>query len=341
MELCGISSIHKIHHTTEMQILNRNCIMNTVELLQIALLLIGVFAIFLFIVKQWFDRLEQKSGLSDEVVSWLKSSTVNFNARLDKSAYVIADLQKSIGEFSEIGRSMKDLQDFLQSPKLRGNIGEQILKDLLAQNFPTDSFSLQYSFKSGEKVDAIIRTSSGLIPIDAKFPLENFRKMLKAKSEQEKDMYKKDFVRDVKKHIQDISRKYIVTHEGTSDYALMYIPSENVYYEIINDADLYDFAGSLRVLPVSPMSFYAYMKAILMSYEGQKIQSQAKEILSILQSMKKDYEKVDESMGVLNKHLTNAYNQLFHVSKNVMGLGQKISSTNTLSSKSKVEKLLE
>jgi len=197
-----------------------------VELLQIAILLICIFAIFLFIVKQWFDRLEQKSGLSDEVVSWLKSSTVNFNARLDKSAYVIADLQKSIGEFSEIGRSMKDLQDFLQSPKLRGNIGEQILKDLLAQHFPTDSFSLQYAFKSGEKVDAIIRTSSGLIPIDAKFPLENFRKMLKGKNEQEKVLFKKDFVRDVKKHIQDISRKYIVTHEGTSDYALMYIPSD-------------------------------------------------------------------------------------------------------------------
>ena len=311
------------------------------DLLQIALLLIVIFSIFLFIVRQWFNKLEEKSGLSEEVVSWLKSSTVNFNARLDKSAYVIADLQKSIGEFSEIGRSMKDLQDFLQSPKLRGNIGEQILKDLLAQHFPTDSFSLQYAFKSGEKVDAIIRTSSGLIPIDSKFPLENFRKMLKGKTEIEKNMFKKEFVKDVKKHVLDISRKYIVTHEGTSDYALMYIPSENVYYEIINDADLYDYAGSMRVLPVSPMSFYAYMKAILMSYEGQKIQSQAKEILSILQSMKKDYERVDESVGVLTKHLTNAYNQMFNVSKNVMGLGQKISSTNMLSSKPNPEKLIE
>ncbi len=311
------------------------------ELLQIAIVFIGLFSIFLFIIRLWLNQLEQKSGLSDEVVSWLKSSTVNFNARLDKSAYVIADLQKSIGEFSEIGRSMKDLQDFLQSPKLRGNIGEQILKDLLAQHFPSDSFVLQFSFKTGDKVDAVIKTSSGLIPIDSKFPLENFRKILKAPTEQDKESYRREFIKDVKKHIQDISRKYILTHEGTSDYALMYIPSEMVYYEIINDSDLYDYAGSLRVLPVSPMSFYAYMKAILMSYEGQKIQSQAKEILAILQSMKKDYEKVDESMGVLNRHLTNAMNQVSQVSRNIGSLGQKITATNSLSLKSKHDKLTE
>lgn len=277
--------------------------------------------------------------MSDEVVEWLKSSTQNFNTRLDKAAYVIADLQKNIGEFSEIGRSMKDLQDFLQSPKLRGNIGEQILKDLLTQHFPTGSFKLQHTFKNGEKVDAVIKTSSGLIPIDSKFPMENFRKMMKAKTESEKELSKKEFVKDVKKHIQDISKKYIVTHEGTSDYALMYIPSETIYYEIINDADLYDFSGQKRVLPVSPMSFYAYMKAILMSFEGQKIQTQAKEILVILQSMKKDYEKVDESLGVLTRHFTNAYNQLSHVSKNIMSLGQKISSTHSLSSKEEPERL--
>lgn len=310
------------------------------ELLQTAILLIGIFSIFLFIVRQWFNKLEEKSGLSDEVVSWLKSSTQNFNTRLDKAAYVISDLQKSIGEFSEIGRSMKDLQDFLQSPKLRGNIGEQILTSLLTEHFPADAFKLQYSFKSGEKVDAVIKASSTLIPIDSKFPLENFRKMLKSKTDAESVANKKEFVKDVKKHVQDISKKYIVPSEGTSDYALMYIPSESIYYEMINDADLYDYAGRLRVLPVSPLSFYAYMKAILMSYEGQKIQSKAKDILKVLQGLQKDYLKTDESLSVLNRHITNAYNQMSQVNKNVSGLGQKISSTNVLSAKNE-EPLLE
>lgn len=300
------------------------------ELLSFSIILALCLAILLVIVRQWFNKLEKKSGLSDEMVAWLQSSTNNFNARLDNATRVIADLQKNVGEFSEIGRSMKDLQDFLQSPKLRGNIGEQILKDLLSEHFPDQSFKLQYRFKSGETVDAVIKTSSGLIPIDSKFPFENFRKILKSTTVEEKDSARKEFVKDVKKHIQDISKKYILPHESTSDYALMYIPSESVYYEIIHDADLYDFAGKNRILPVSPMSFYAYMKAILMSFEGQRIEARAKEILTILQAMKKDYEKVDESMGVLNRHLTNAYNQLNQVSKNVSMLGQKLQTTRQL-----------
>jgi len=239
------------------------------------------------------------------------------------------------------GRSMQDLQEFLQSPKIRGNIGEQILKDLLAQYFPTDVFKLQYTFKSGEKVDAILKTSQGMISIDSKFPLENFRKMTKAKTQLEKDRLRKEFDKDVKKHIQDISRKYINTAEGTLDYALMYIPSESIYYEIINSEYLFDYAGDKRILPVSPMSFYAYMKAILMSFEGQRIQAQAKEILAILKSVQKDYEKTDEALAVLSRHVTNAGNQLPNVARTFGSLGQKISSTRVLTSNEEQEKLIE
>lgn len=276
------------------------------------------------------------------MMEWLKSSTQTINARLDSTQTVISQVQKNIGEFAEIGRSMKDLQDFLQSPKLRGNIGEQILGDLLRQHLPADSFTLQHTFKSGERVDAMVKTSFGCIPIDSKFPMENMRAMLKATDDASRASYKKEFSKDVRKHVQDIAKKYILVHEGTSDYALMYIPFESIYYEIINDADLYEYAGTKRVLPVSPMSFYAYMKAILMSYEGQKIQTQAKEILVILQGMKKDYERADESLSVLNKHVTNAYNQMFQVNRSVSQLGQKISSTRTISSSAEThEKLIE
>lgn len=304
-------------------------------------LIIGLFAVSLYLIHKWIKG-SQQQATSPEMMEWLKSSTSTINARLDNAAVVIGNMQKNIGEFSEIGRSMKDLQDFLQSPKMRGNIGEQILGDLLRQHLPSDSFKLQYTFKSGEKVDAVVKASFGYIPIDSKFPMENMRAMLKAVDKASRASSKKDFTRDVKKHINDIAKKYILVNEGTSDYALMYIPFESIYYEIIKDADLYEYAGSKRVLPVSPMSFYAYMKAILMSYEGQKIQSQAKDILSILQGMKKDYEKADESLSVLNKHVTNAYNQMFQVSKSVSQLGQKISSTRSMSSSVETqEKLLE
>lgn len=328
-------------------------------------ILISIFAIsvvvILFILRLWLNKLEEKTKLSTELIEWLKqlgnrveTSTQNvdqkltenmkmFNTRLDKAAYIIAQVQKNIGEFSEIGRSMQELQEFLRSPKLRGNIGEQVLKELLAQHFPKGTYSLQYAFKNGERVDAAIITSQGLIPIDSKFPIENFRKMAKATDSSEKEKLKKEFQRDVKKHVDDIAKKYIVVSEKTVDYALMYIPSESVFYEIISDAEIFDYAGKKRVLPVSPMSFYAYMKAILMSFEGQRIQSKAKEIITVLQSIKKDYEKADEAFSILTKHITNAYNQLFPVSKSFLSLGQKLTSTHLLSpsDESSVAKAME
>lgn len=256
----------------------------------------------------------------------LQENTRSLNQRLDTAAKVIGDVKKDIGEFSEIGRGMKDLQEFLSSPKLRGNVGEQVLKELLKQFLPKESFNLQYTFKSGEKVDAAIKTSAGIIPVDSKFPMENFRKI-------EKDPgAKRQFVRDVKKHIDDISRKYILTEEGTIDYALMYVPSESVYYEIVNDADLFDYAGKKRILPVSPTTFYAYMKAILMSFEGQKIEAQAKQILSSLRSIRKDYEKVGDNLSTLQKHINNANNMMGNVFDVFGKLGQKISSTQNLES---------
>jgi len=260
----------------------------------------------------------------------LQKNTQALNERLDNAARVISQVQRNIGEMSEIGRGMKDLQEFLRSPKLRGNIGEQVLKELLGQMLPKQSFNLQYTFKSGDKVDAAIKTQAGIIPIDSKFPMENFRKMMGEGSEAEKKAFEREFERDVKTHIDTISKKYILTDEGTIDYALMYIPSEAVYYEVANNQTLFEYAGVKRVLPVSPTTFYAYIKAILMSFEGQKIEAQAREILAALRAIQKDYSKVDDNLSVLQKHLNNAYNMMGSVLTSFSQLGQKILSTQTL-----------
>ncbi|MDO8741707.1 MAG: DNA recombination protein RmuC, partial [Candidatus Roizmanbacteria bacterium] len=265
---------------------------------------------------------------------------LSVDQKLSKNLEIFASVQKTIGEFSEIGRSMKELQEYLTSPKLRGNIGEHVLKELLAQNFPKSSYKLQYHFKTGSIVDAILITSQGLIPIDSKFPIDTFKKIAKTTNKDEIAAIKKDFVRDVKKHVDDIARKYILTEEKTLDYALMYIPSESIYYELINSDEIFDYAGQNRVLPVSPMSFYAYIKAILISFEGEKIETRAKEILKILQAIKKDYQNTDEALSILNKHVTNAFNQSSQVSKTFSSLGQKLETTNLLTVE-KEEKLIE
>lgn len=319
--------------------------MDPIVVLIIVLAVLVVLAIF--IIKKLSD-IKEAQRISPELLEYLKSTNTrlneqgrSFNERLDSATRVISQVQKNIGEMSEIGRGMKDLQEFLRSPKLRGNIGEQVLKEMLGQYLPKSSFNLQYTFKSGEKVDAAIKTEAGIIPIDSKFPMENFRKMMGVGSDLEKKQHEREFVRDVKTHIDSISKKYILTEEGTIDYALMYIPSEAVYYEVVNNQDLFDYAGLKRILPVSPTTFYAYIKAILMSFEGQKIETQAKQILSSLRAIQKDYIKVEDNLGILQKHLTNAFNMMGNVFSSFVQLGQKISNTQGLEDGIEREKKLK
>src|SRR6266404_697979 len=157
-----------------------------------------------FIVLGYLISKKQKP--SNDILEYLKTTNTrldqqgrNFNDRLDNATHVISQVQRNIGEMSEIGRSMKDLQEFLQSPKLRGNIGEQVLKELLGQSLPKNSFNLQYEFKSGVKVDAAIKTSGGIIPIDSKFPMTNYRRFASSKTEQERKEALSLFARDVRK----------------------------------------------------------------------------------------------------------------------------------------------
>ena len=300
-------------------------------------LLVLVSGVAVFFILKKISEVKELARPVETLKDWLKSQQRSsdtmsqaINERLDNAARVIGQVQRSIGEMSEIGRGMKDIQEFLSSPKLRGNIGEQVLRELLAQMLPKKSFFLQYSFKSGAIVDAAIKTSAGIIPVDSKFPMDNFRKMTSAKNEKEKKDAEKTFIKDVKKHINDISSKYILTEEGTIDYALMYLPSESVYYEVVNNVDLFEYGTKKRVLPVSPTTFYADLRAILMSFEGQKIEKRAQQILSAIRAIHKDYGKVEDNLSVLSRHLQNAYNQMNNVTSGFTQLGQKLSSTQSL-----------
>lgn len=274
------------------------------------------------------------SKSSSNMVRTLQENSRQLNDRLDKAASVIKDVGKEVGQMSEIGRSMQELQDFLKSPKLRGNIGEQVLKDLISQMFPKNSFHLQYQFKTGERVDAAIQTDAGILSIDSKFPMENYQKMVKAKTEKEKEDSQKEFIRDVKKHIDAISNKYILPDEGTMDFALMYIPSENVFNELTNITDVNDYARKARVYPVSPNTLYAHLQTILLSFEGKKIETRSRQILRLLRSLRIDYNKVQDNVGILGKHMNNASSQFSNVSLGLTQLGNKIQSAGSLEEES-------
>lgn len=308
-----------------------------------SIIIVGLIGLGYFI-RRWLLETQTKQK-PDELISQLLKSFDSrqfeqtkeirdlskvLNERLDNAARVIASVQKNIGEFSEIGRSMRDLQDFLRSPKLRGNIGEEVLADLIGQMFPKGSFFLQYAFKSGARVDAAIKTDAGILTIDAKFPMENYQRMVKGETEADREAARKEFVRDIKGHIEAIAEKYILPDEGTMDFALMYVPSEPVFYELVQMTEVMSYAKRHRVYPVSPTTLYAHLQTILLSFAGKQMEQKSREVFKLLRAMLGDYEKIEGSMGVLGKHLTNAYHQMGQVNQGFTQLGQKLKATHTL-----------
>lgn len=275
---------------------------------------------------EWLKSMERRLDESGKTIN--ESLAKQTEQMLVAQRAIYSKLQesaKTIGEMSEIGKSMQDLQQFLASPKLRGGLGEQVLKELLSESLPKQSFNLQYTFRSGVKVDAAIKTGSGIIPIDSKFSMENFKKMHADKS------FEKEFVRDVKDRIDEISKKYILTDEGTVDFALMYVPSESVYYEIVNsESDLMTYAYKRRVMPVSPSTFYAFLRSVMLSFEGQKIASEIRTIQQALRAIHSETSKFGELLSTLQSHVTNAYSMMNRVATNFVSLSSKVESVQGL-----------
>ncbi len=277
-------------------------------------------------LSQWLQSMDKRL---DDQGKTINQSLFRQSEQLLKAQEAIysklSESAKSIGEMSEIGKSMKDLQQFLASPKLRGGIGEQVLKILLEESLPKANFSLQYAFRNGTKVDAAIKTDSGIIPIDSKFSMENFKKMMGASTEKERDAFRKDFTSDIKERIDEIAKKYILTDEGTVDFALMYVPSESVYYEIVNhEGDLMTYAHKKRVMPVSPSTFYAFLRSVLLSFEGQRITQEIKEVQQSLRAIHQETSKFGELLTTLQNHINNSYAMMGKVANQFTSLSSKV-----------------
>jgi DNA recombination protein RmuC len=250
----------------------------------------------------------------------LQNSSGQIGQRLDSAREVISKVSERLGELSktseqihEVGKNISTLQEILRPPKLRGGLGEQFLGELLSQILPSEFFTLQYTFSSGERVDAVVKLGERLVPIDSKFPLDNFKRIIECKTEEERKAYQKTFYRDVKKHIDDIASKYILPQEGTYDFALLYIPAENVYYETITkdeafgeDKGIFNYALKKKVVPVSPNSFFAYLQVIVFGLRGLKIEKDAQRILDSLAGLDKELEGFQGDFQLTGKHITNA-----------------------------------
>jgi DNA recombination protein RmuC len=193
-------------------------------------------------------------------------------------------------------------------------MGEWSLENLLSLILPKDSYRLQYAFKDGRIVDALVQLADFSVPVDAKFPLPSFEKIVQAQSDDERGKLRRQFLRDCTTHIDKIAGDYIRPAEGTLDFAIMYIPAENVYYETVvkyigETQDILQYCFDKKVIPVSPNLLYAYLMTVAMGLHGLQIEKQAAEIRQNLKTLNASFAEFVSNWDILGKHLRNASNQ--------------------------------
>lgn len=269
---------------------------------------------------QSFTMLQQRIGqIEEQVKKSVDEGSKTVGEKFESSLKVIGDIKKTIGSLEQTNRQMLDigkdissLQDLLRPPQIRGSFGELTLGHILRQILPEKNFEEKYRFKNGSIVDAVVRIDNKVVPIDSKFPLESFQRYVEC-PESDKKSYLREFGRNVKAKIDDISDKYILEDEGTFDYALMYIPSENVYYQTIlreslelEGESIADYALKKRVVVVSPNSIYAYLSVIYVGLRGMQFKRNEKRIVGDLARLNKEFEKFEQEFGKLGSHLGHA-----------------------------------
>jgi DNA recombination protein RmuC len=255
---------------------------------------------------------------------------------LQSSQQILSQLNRQIGELQgtntqmlQLGADVKRLQDILGSPKLRGQIGEWSLENLLSQTLPKGSYTLQHTFKDGRIVDALVQMTDFSVGIDAKFPLPSFERIVNSTSEEEKPRLRRQFLKDVSAHVDKIASGYIRPVEGTLDFALMYIPAENIYYETIiqcpdDSEDMLHYCLDRKVIPVSPNLLYAYLMTVAMGLHGLQIERQAAEIRRNLTQLNSSFTEFLSTWDTLGTHLRNAWGKYDDGQKRLDRLGLQL-----------------
>jgi DNA recombination protein RmuC len=263
------------------------------------------------VMMEWMKEIKQGTESSKQQTDTnLKDLNKAINERLDNAGKVIAALSKELGGVSQIGPDIRRLTETLTSPKLRGNFGEEILENLLTDVFPKELCKFQHRFKNGEVVDAALMVGDILIPIDSKFSMENYRLFKEAKTDESAESLKKLFLKDVKKRIDEIHKKYILPQEGTLDYAFMFIPSEGVYMEVADDMDAQAYARLKKVVVVGPNTLNINLRAILVSLRGQQIGKAAQQVLAAINGIKQESDKFGRTLDTMSNHVKNTNNSM-------------------------------
>jgi DNA recombination protein RmuC len=271
-------------------------------------------------------------GLVETMDRRLGELDTKVDRRLESASQTTSKIHERLGKVDEATTQMleraKDLarlEQALRPPKARGGFGELLLENLLRDRLPPSAYEIQHTFDSGERVDAIVRADR-TIPVDSKFPLDNFLRLVEAESDEERTLAERQFARDVKQHIDAIASKYIRPDEGTYDFAFMYIPVEAVYYELAcgKTGALLTYAHERRVFPVSPTTFTAYLQVIALGLRGMQIEERAHEVMAYVAELQRDFDRFSDDFDKVGTHIGHAQSKYHEAGKRLDRLETKL-----------------
>jgi len=295
---------------------------------------------------QFRESKELMQGINREVNEQIRSIQESINEKLIGVQKHVSEVSESTKQVFSVAEQLQNLEKVLKHQKQRGNLGEASLQLSLENMLPVGGYHMQYQFPGGETVDAVIDTKDGMIPVDAKFSLDNYRRLVDAVSDTERTELEKEFKNDLKKRI-DETAKYIRPNDGTLPFAFMYIPAEAIYYDLlvnevgsvkVNTRSLIDYAyRDKSVIIVSPTTFAAYLQSVLYGFRAFKVEEGAKEIQKNVEKLRRHIEayneyfnKVGNALGTTVNHYNAATRELGKVDKDVLKITGEAAGVETL-----------
>ena len=299
-------------------------------LIALVLLALGAAAVWLpRVIRAQLSTLREETARqlgerNAEVDRRLAEVTETLDRRLASSGKTANEIHERLGavttvmaEVNERAKDLGRLERALRPPKARGSFGELLLENLLRDCLPPDAYELQYTFPSGQRVDAVVRAGGRLLPIDSKFTFDNFERMANAEGDADRQRFAREFARDVKAKIDEVASKYIRPDHDTFDLAFMYCPAEAIYYEIVSGktGQLLTYANERRVFPVSATTFHAYLQMIILGLRGLQIEQRAQEVMAYCAALQTDFGKFKDDFDVVGTHLGNAQKKYVEAEK--------------------------
>jgi DNA recombination protein RmuC len=253
-------------------------------------------------------ELQRTLGATEQQLTTQTTATQRSLTDLSRQLGALAEQSTRIGE---LAKDIGSLQDLLRAPKPRGGFGELMLERLLQDCLPASAYEVQYTYRDGSRVDAIVRYGGRIVPIDAKFPNESYTQIASARDDAERRTRRRAFLQQVRKHVDAVAR-YISPQDQTIDYSFMYLPSEAIYYELTlgdsspDEPDILAYCADRRVIPASPNTLLAYLQVVALGVRGLAMQERTRELQLGIAQVRREFERFVELHDQLGRHLENA-----------------------------------